>query len=218
MNPFPHRFSTALATADLPNPVGPSSTKTFFPSSKAFWMLSKACNCPRRGCIAGGKNLCIPLKPPPLKGGIANLQTHVTCFAGAGAQTIVSLHQETGRVCPLGPRTERKSKALTLTPQNKSEVGIGLFPRSQDGAPPGCHHLSELLSNQKRLPLGDWPILAFDLSRPNSHSGCPTQCAFQRVGTYAACIAQVFYQFALYRTRPGQSQNLKKFRASSPVV
>src|SRR5580700_5205216 len=46
MKPFPHRFSTALATADLPNPVGPSSTKTFFPSSKAFWMVSKACNCP----------------------------------------------------------------------------------------------------------------------------------------------------------------------------
>src|ERR1700722_10729095 len=87
MNPFPHRFSTALATADLPNPVGPSSTKTFFPSSKAFWMLSKACNCPRRGCIAGGKNLCIPLKPPPLKGGIANFQTHVTCFDGTGAHT-----------------------------------------------------------------------------------------------------------------------------------
>src|ERR1700733_6231005 len=82
----------------------------------------------------------------------------------------------------------------------QEKVGIGLFPRSQDGAPPGRHHLSELLSNQKRLPLGDWPIPAFDLSRPNSQRGCPALCAFQRVGTYAACIAQVFYRFALHRT------------------
>ena len=61
----------------------------------------------------------------------------------------------------------------------QEEVGIGLFPRSQDGAPPGRHHLSELLSNQKRLPLGDWPIPAFDLSRPNSQRGCPALCAFR---------------------------------------
>jgi hypothetical protein len=90
-------------------------------------------------------------------------------------------------------------KALTLTPQNKSEVGIGLFPRSQDGAPPGCQHLSELLSNQKRFPLGDWPILAFDLSRPNSQfsmrlpdperfSEGGNLCDLHRAGFLSVCV------------------------------
>jgi len=38
------------------------------------------------------------------------------------------------------------------------------------------------------------------------------------MGTYAACIAQVFYPFALHWTRQGQSQNLKRLRASSPTL
>ena len=36
--------------------------------------------------------------------------------------------------------------------------------------------------------------------------------------TYAVRLAQVLYPFTLYWTRPGQSQNLKRLRASSPTL
>jgi len=49
---------------------------------------------------------------------------------------------------------------------------------------------------------GGWSALAFDLSRRNSQWGCPTLCGFQRVGTYAACFAQVFHPFALQLDAP----------------
>ena len=39
-----------------------------------------------------------------------------------------------------------------------------------------------------------WPNLAFDFSRCNSKCGCFTLCGFQRVGSYAAYIAEVLYR------------------------
>src|ERR1700733_5035542 len=100
----------------------------------------------------------------------------------------------------------------------QEEVGIGLFPRSQDGAPPGRHHLSELLSNQKRLPLGDWPIPAFDLSRPNSQRGCPALLRFSEGGNLCGLHRAGFLSVCVTPDAQGRSQNRKRLRASSPTV
>src|SRR5216684_5996521 len=50
------------------------------------------------------------------------------------------------------------------------------------------------------------------------NEAAPPSAVFRGWEPNAACIAQVFYPFALHWTRQGQSQNLKRLRASSPTL